>query len=103
MIPINKAPFFIAKVSERQTPGKRFSLICAHLPPPRRSSPTRREHCLSITFGYRGLTNPGKYELGRTNGGWIKVKLTQQQKFVIGGYTLPEGNRKYFGSLPVGY
>jgi ATP-dependent DNA ligase len=24
----------------------------------------------------------------------IKVKLTQQQEFVIGGYTLPEGRRK---------
>ena len=27
----------------------------------------------------------------------------QQQEFVIGGYTLPEGGRKYFGSLLVGY
>jgi hypothetical protein len=25
------------------------------------------------------------------------------QEFVIGGYTLPEGGRKYFGSLLVGY
>ena len=25
---------------------------------------------------------------------WIKVKLTQQQEFVIGGYTQPEGRRK---------
>jgi len=31
------------------------------------------------------------------------VKLTQQQEFVIGGYTLPEGSRKYFGALFVGY
>jgi bifunctional non-homologous end joining protein LigD len=28
---------------------------------------------------------------------------TRDQDFVIGGYTLPEGNRKYFGSLLVGY
>ena len=33
----------------------------------------------------------------------VKVKLTQQQEFVIGGYTPPEGARKYFGALLVGY
>lgn len=32
-----------------------------------------------------------------------KVKLTQAQEFVIGGYTPPEGSRKYFGALLVGY
>jgi bifunctional non-homologous end joining protein LigD len=40
---------------------------------------------------------------GRRSGSWVKVKLTQQQEFVIGGYTSPEGSRKYFGSLLVGY
>jgi ATP-dependent DNA ligase len=29
--------------------------------------------------------------------------MTQQQEFVIGGYTPPEGSRMYFGSLLVGY
>jgi bifunctional non-homologous end joining protein LigD len=43
------------------------------------------------------------YESGRRSGAWVKVKLTQEQEFVIGGYTLPEGSRKYFGSLLVGY
>jgi hypothetical protein len=43
------------------------------------------------------------YESGRRSGAWIKVKLTQEQEFVIGGYTLPEGSRKYFGALLVGY
>ena len=42
------------------------------------------------------------YESGRS-GAWVKVKLTQQQEFVIGGYTLPGGSRKYFGSLLVGF
>jgi ATP dependent DNA ligase C terminal region len=37
------------------------------------------------------------------SGSWVKVKLTRVQEFVIGGYTLPEGSRKYFGSLLVGY
>jgi len=43
------------------------------------------------------------YESGRRSGAWIKFKITKSQEFVIGGYTLPEGNRKYFGSLLVGY
>jgi len=43
------------------------------------------------------------YEPGRRSGAWVKVKLTQQQEFVIGGYTLPERSRKYFGALLVGY
>jgi bifunctional non-homologous end joining protein LigD len=43
------------------------------------------------------------YEAGRRSDAWVKVKLTQQQEFVIGGYTLPEGSRKYFGALLVGY
>jgi bifunctional non-homologous end joining protein LigD len=44
-----------------------------------------------------------RYEPGRRSGAWVKVKITQQQEFVIGGYTPPEGSRKYFGSLLVGY
>jgi bifunctional non-homologous end joining protein LigD len=43
------------------------------------------------------------YESGWRSGAWVKVKLTRVQEFVIGGYTLPEGSRKYFGSLLVGY
>jgi bifunctional non-homologous end joining protein LigD len=41
------------------------------------------------------------YESGRRSGAWVKVKLTQEQEFVIGGYTPPEGSRKYFGCSPV--
>jgi bifunctional non-homologous end joining protein LigD len=57
-------------------------------------------------FGLEGLVakKPNSvYESGRRSGAWVKVKLTLSQEFVIGGYTMPEGNRKYFGSLLVGY
>jgi len=43
------------------------------------------------------------YEAGRRSGAWIKLKCVSQQEFVIGGYTPPEGARKYFGALLVGY
>jgi bifunctional non-homologous end joining protein LigD len=44
-----------------------------------------------------------RYEAGRRTGAWIKVKLHQEQEFVIGGFTEPEGSRKYFGALLVGF
>jgi bifunctional non-homologous end joining protein LigD len=43
------------------------------------------------------------YESGRRSSAWLKVKLTRQQEFVIGGYTPPQGGRQYFGALLVGY
>jgi bifunctional non-homologous end joining protein LigD len=33
---------------------------------------------------------------------WLKIKITQTVDCVIGGYTEPEGTRKYFGSLMLG-
>jgi len=34
---------------------------------------------------------------------WLKIKCTQNQEFVIGGYTNPQGSRTDFGALLVGY
>ena len=34
---------------------------------------------------------------------WVKVKSFNQQEFVVGGYSLPEGTRDHFGALLVGY
>ena len=42
------------------------------------------------------------YESGRRSGSWLKVKLTHEQEFVVGGYTPPERSRKCFGALLVG-
>jgi bifunctional non-homologous end joining protein LigD len=33
---------------------------------------------------------------------WLKIKITQTQDCVVGGYTDPEGTRAYFGSLVLG-
>ncbi|HSU55752.1 MAG TPA: non-homologous end-joining DNA ligase, partial [Candidatus Dormibacteraeota bacterium] len=43
------------------------------------------------------------YEPGRRSGAWIKFKWTNEQEFVIGGYTRPKGARTHFGSVLVGY
>src|SRR5437879_5525399 len=33
---------------------------------------------------------------------WLKVKVQQEEEFIIGGYTPPAGSRKYFGALLLG-
>src|SRR6202008_4406590 len=33
---------------------------------------------------------------------WLKIKLTQEQECVIGGYTDPKGSREHFGSIILG-
>jgi len=33
---------------------------------------------------------------------WLKIKITQRQECVVGGYTEPEGSRQYLGSLVLG-
>ncbi len=39
---------------------------------------------------------------GTRNADWIKLKCRQRQEFVIGGYTEPQGTRKFFGALLLG-
>jgi bifunctional non-homologous end joining protein LigD len=53
--------------------------------------------------GLIGKRAGSRYEAGKRTGSWIKVKLHQEQEFVIGGYTGPEGSRKHFGALLVGF
>jgi bifunctional non-homologous end joining protein LigD len=52
--------------------------------------------------GLIGKRADSAYEAGRRSGAWIKLKLLQEQEFIIGGYTNPEGTRKHFGALLVG-
>ncbi len=42
-----------------------------------------------------------RYEEKRS-GDWLKIKITQRQECVVGGYTDPEGSRDYFGALVLG-
>lgn len=53
--------------------------------------------------GLIGKQRGSKYEPGRRSGAWIKLKATNEQEFVIGGYTPPGGARKHFGAILVGY
>jgi bifunctional non-homologous end joining protein LigD len=53
--------------------------------------------------GIIGKQRNSVYEPGRRSGAWIKLKCISEQEFVIGGYTPPQGSRKYFGAILVGY
>lgn len=53
--------------------------------------------------GLIGKKDDSVYEPGRRSGSWIKLKVVQQQEFVIGGYTPPGGAREHFGSILAGY
>ena len=53
--------------------------------------------------GIIGKQRNSGYESGRRSGAWIKLKCLNEQEFVIGGYTPPQGSRKHFGALLVGY
>lgn len=58
-----------------------------------------RKHRLEGIIGKR---EGSEYEPGKRSGAWIKLKILNEQEFVIGGYTQPEGARHHFGALLVG-
>jgi bifunctional non-homologous end joining protein LigD len=77
---------------------------------PVRYTPHRNEHGEELfrqacARGWEGLIAKrasSPYVHGRS-GNWLKLKCSLQQELVIGGYTPPQGSRKHFGALLVGY
>ena len=57
--------------------------------------------CRLALEGLIGKRRDSPYRSGRS-ADWIKLKCRQRQEFVIGGYTEPQGARKYFGALLLG-
>lgn len=53
--------------------------------------------------GLVGKKRDSAYQPGQRSGAWIKFKWTNEQEFVIGGYTRPKGARSHFGAILVGY
>ena len=43
------------------------------------------------------------YRIDKRSKDWLKIKVTQEQEMVIGGFTEPKGSRSGFGSLLLGY
>lgn len=53
--------------------------------------------------GLIGKQRDSPYLPGVRTSAWLKLKVANEQEFVIGGYTPPQGTRSRFGSLVVGY
>jgi bifunctional non-homologous end joining protein LigD len=53
--------------------------------------------------GLIGKRRDSAYEPGGRSGAWIKLKVLNEQEFVIGGFTPPQGARQHFGAVLVGY
>ena len=45
----------------------------------------------------------GRYFSGRRSATWQKLKFTETEEFVVGGWTAPRGSRPHFGALLLGY
>ena len=43
-----------------------------------------------------------RYEAGQRSGAWLKCRVTNEQEFVIGGFTPPRNSRTGFGAILVG-
>jgi bifunctional non-homologous end joining protein LigD len=61
-----------------------------------------REACAKGAEGIIAKRAESHYVSGRS-ADWLKIKCVQQQEFVIGGYTRPQGAREHLGALLVGY
>src|SRR5262249_53842521 len=59
----------------------------------------------ALAQGWEGLIAKyadSRYKSGKRTPAWRKLKIVQQQEFVIGGWTEPRNTRDYFGSLLLG-
>jgi bifunctional non-homologous end joining protein LigD len=61
-----------------------------------------RDACAKGAEGIIAKRADSRYVSGRSTD-WLKIKCVQQQEFVIGGYTEPQGAREHLGALLVGY
>jgi bifunctional non-homologous end joining protein LigD len=54
--------------------------------------------------GFEGLVakDLSSSYVGKRSRSWLKVKVHQEDEFVIAGYSAPAGSRKYFGALLLG-
>jgi bifunctional non-homologous end joining protein LigD len=65
----------------------------------------RALHARALSEGWEGLIAKdlrAPYQSGRRSPAWRKLKVLNEQEFVIGGWTEPRQSRQYFGALLLG-
>ena len=63
-------------------------------------------YAVSLASGFEGIVAKKKdslYQPGKRSAAWLKVKATQTNEFVVGGYTKGKGAREPLGALLLGY
>ncbi|MGC4072020.1 MAG: non-homologous end-joining DNA ligase [Nibricoccus sp.] len=95
--PLTERKALLEKLLRKAPPAIRFSAsLTGKLP-----ALMKRAQHLGLE-GLIGKRPDSLYESGKRSGAWIKLKLSHEQEFVIGGYTPPSGSRKHLGALIVG-
>lgn len=61
-----------------------------------------RDACARGAEGIIAKRAESRYVSARSTD-WLKIKCVNEQEFVIGGYTAPQGSREWLGALLVGY
>jgi len=87
------------KVAQNKVPLNKIIVPSARL-----ASDGLEAYRLAIQRKFEGLVAKdlsSPYVEGRSRF-WLKVKVHQEDEFVIGGFTEPTGSRKYFGALLLG-
>ncbi len=65
----------------------------------------RALHARALRDGWEGLIvkeAQAPYQSGRRSPAWRKLKVINEQEFVVGGWTEPRQSRQYFGALLLG-
>jgi bifunctional non-homologous end joining protein LigD len=97
---LRNAPLSLRRAAVEEAIGK-----TDHLFPSRRlDSNGKKAYGQAKRRGYEGLVakDPSApYVEGRSTR-WLKVKVHQEEEFVIAGYTMPAGSRTHFGALLLG-
>src|SRR5439155_3453843 len=65
----------------------------------------RAMHAVALASGWEGLIAKraaSRYGSGKRTSDWRKLKIHQEQEFVIGGWTEPRQSRTFFGALLLG-
>jgi bifunctional non-homologous end joining protein LigD len=97
-LPLSERKAMAERLTQEVAPAVRFSgSIQAD------SARVRREMQARGLEGLIAKKEHSRYESGQRTGAWAKFKWANEQEFVIGGYTRPQGARSHFGAILVGY
>lgn len=94
----------LANKSRNKSTKNKVGLNQVIVPSSRLASDGLQAYRLAIQRKFEGLVAKdlsSPYLEGRSNF-WLKVKVHQEDEFVIGGFTEPSGSRSHFGALLLG-